>query len=59
MTPRYPVKKIIARALDAAREAGLEIGGVDVRPDGTVRVLTREATKEDAFADWKRRAANG
>ena len=54
--PTYALKKIIARAVDAAKDAGLEIGGVEVLSDGTVRVLTKDSVKSDAFSDWKRRA---
>lgn len=54
--PTYALKKIIARAVDAAKDAGLEIGGVEVLSDGTVRVLTKDSVKADAFSDWKRRA---
>lgn len=54
----YAVQKIIERAIKAAKDAGLDIGGVDVLPDGTVRVLTKESTKVDAFSDWKRERAN-
>lgn len=50
----YAVQKIIERAVKAAKDAGLDVGGVEVLPDGTVRVLTRESTKADDFADWKR-----
>lgn len=57
--PSYAVQKIIERAIKAAKDAGMDVGGVEVSPDGTVRVLTRESTKVDAYADWKRRAVNG
>ena len=33
----YAVQKIIERAVKAAKDAGLEVGGVEVLPDGTVR----------------------
>lgn len=54
----YAVQKIIERAVKAAKDAGLDVGGVEVLPDGTVRVLTKESTKVDPFADWKRERAN-
>jgi hypothetical protein len=53
--PSYAVQKIIERAVKAAKDAGLDVGGVEVLPDGTVRVLTRESAKTDAFADWQKR----
>ena len=51
----YAVKKVIDRAVRAAQDAGLEVGGFEVLPDGTVRVLTKESVKHDAFADWQKR----
>lgn len=54
----YAVQKIIERAIKAAKDAGMDVGGVEVSPDGTVRVLTKESTKVDAFSDWKRERAN-
>lgn len=53
--PAYALQKIIARAIKAAQEAGLDVGGVEVLPDGGVRVLTKESAKPDAFADWQKR----
>ena len=50
----YAVQKIIERAVKAAKDAGLDVGGVEVLPDGTVRVLTKESTQHDAFSDWKK-----
>jgi hypothetical protein len=50
----YALQKIIERAIKAAKDAGLEVGGVDVKPDGTVTVLTKDSTKVDPFADWKK-----
>lgn len=53
--PSYAVQKIIERAVKAAKDAGLDVGGVEVLPDGTVRVLTKDSAKTDAFADWQKR----
>lgn len=50
----YAVQKIIERAVKAAKDAGLDVGGVEVLPDGTVRVLTKESAQHDAFSDWKK-----
>lgn len=35
----YPRKAEIARAIDAARAAGLRVGGIEVGPQGTIRIL--------------------
>lgn len=51
----YAVQKIIDRAIKAAQDAGLEVGGFRVLPDGTVEVLTKDSMKVDAFADWQKR----
>lgn len=41
--PLYASKAISRRALETAREFGLEIGGFEMGADGTVRVLTAKA----------------
>ena len=50
----YALQKEIVRAIKAAKDAGLEVGGFDVKPDGTVSILTKDSVKSDAFADWKK-----
>jgi hypothetical protein len=35
----------------SAKAAGLEIGGVEVAPDGTIRVLSRGATEHGSDLD--------
>ncbi len=49
------MQKVIVRAVKAVKDAGLDVGGVEVLADGTVRVLTKESAKSDAFADWQKR----
>jgi hypothetical protein len=47
----------MVKAINSAKAGGLEIGGVEVAPDGTIRVLSKDATGQisgDAFEDWKR-----
>jgi hypothetical protein len=51
----YAVQKVIVRTIRAAKELGLDVGGVEVLPDGTVRVLTKDSVKTDAFAEWQKR----
>lgn len=53
--PSYALQKVIVRAVKAVKDAGLDVGGVEVLADGTVRVLTKESAKSDAFADWQKR----
>ena len=54
----YALQKVIERAIRAAKAAGLDVGGFDVRADGTVRILTKGEAQADAFSDWKRERAN-
>jgi len=55
----YPTKAKIARALDAAREAGIKIGGYEIAPDGTIRVLSEASASRpvSAYDEWKVRKA--
>lgn len=55
MTQTHAKQHLIARAIRAARDAGLEIGAVDVRPDGSIRILTPDQIKSsaDPYEDWK------
>jgi acylphosphatase len=39
------------KAMRSAKAAGLEIGGVEVAPDGTIRVLSRGATEHGSDLD--------
>lgn len=43
MTKARATKAEIARTIEAARECGLPIRGVEVGADGTIRVITAEA----------------
>lgn len=50
---KYALQRAITRAIQAAKSAGLEIGGVEIAPGGLIRVLTKGATAADAFAEWQ------
>lgn len=41
--PRYATKAAIARAVAAARACGIMPGGVELGPDGTIRILPPSA----------------
>jgi len=47
----------VTRAVKGALAAGLSVGGVEVAPDGTIRVLSGGETTEPAnlspFDEWK------
>lgn len=48
----------VERAVKAARAAGLDVGGVEVAPDGTIRVTTVTPVPSetgDPFDKWKAR----
>jgi len=36
----------MAKAIRTARDEGLEIGGIEVAPNGTIRVLTKATTEQ-------------
>jgi hypothetical protein len=51
----YPRKVEIARVMAAARAGGLDVAGIEVSPDGTIRILRADAVpqaKNDLFAEW-------
>ena len=35
----YPTQAQICRAIDAVKKSGVRVGGVEIRPDGTISVL--------------------
>lgn len=41
--PAYPGKVAIRHAIEAARAGGLDVAGVEVAPDGTIRILEARA----------------
>lgn len=46
----------VERTVKAARAAGLPIGGLEVAPDGTIRIITaeaRESVPASPFDQWK------
>jgi hypothetical protein len=57
--PAYPGKVAIRHAVEAARALGLDVGGFEVTPEGTIRVLeARALTKplgDDLFSQLEAR----
>lgn len=39
----YPTQAQIRRAVDAVKKSGLKVGGVEIRPDGTISVLSHSS----------------
>lgn len=52
---RYPTKAAIRRAVETARELGIDVGGFEVTPEGAIRVLPPQATAASEFDRWKDR----
>ena len=52
---RYPNKQTLKRLVDNARAAGIDVAGVEMAPDGTVRLLPPQATPASDFDRWKDR----
>jgi|GEM_PF-1594237 len=57
MPPRatsYPTKAEIDRVVKSMKAAGLEVGGVEITRDGTIRVLSKLANSPaSAYYRWK------
>ena len=51
----YPRRSVIERAIAAAKASGIKVGGFEVDPDGTVRILTEHSAPaaDDAYGRWK------
>lgn len=47
----------VERVLKAARAAKIDVSGVEIAPDGTIRVLTAAAAQasESPFDSWKQK----
>ncbi|HET7255605.1 MAG TPA: hypothetical protein VFJ46_17750 [Xanthobacteraceae bacterium] len=41
----------VERLIKAAKRAGLDVGGFDALPDGTVRIFTADAQKKSTLFD--------
>lgn len=53
----YPRRSVIERAIAAAKASGIKVGGLEVDPDGTVRILSERASPTDSAYDrWKAKA---
>lgn len=51
----YPSKAEIARVVGAARASGIDVAGLEVRPDGAIRLFESRAspTVQSVFDLWK------
>jgi hypothetical protein len=53
-TREYAARSQIKRVIDAARDAGIEIGGVEVTVDGTIRVLALNQVQRAPMSEFDR-----
>lgn len=54
----YPGKVALRRAIDAAKACGVDVGAVEVSPDGSIRIIDARAVPKapvDDFARWEDR----
>ena len=54
---RYATTAKIKQVVGAAKEAGVKVGGVEITPEGVIRVLSERMAAQaptDAYDDWKR-----
>lgn len=54
---RYPTQAAIDRVIRAARKAGIFVNGIEVSPDGVIRVIDRTESPQDDFERWQRSKA--
>lgn len=55
--PTYAGKVQIRHMIEAAKAAGLDVGGIEAAPDGTIRILSSQMAQptSDEFGDWERK----
>ena len=56
---RYPSKAAIDKTIAAARAAGLDIAGIEVGRDGTIRLFEARAIPKNNMAEFERLEAQG
>lgn len=52
--PAYPGKVAIRHAIEAARACGLDVAGIEVAPDGTIRIVEARALPRAAESEFER-----
>jgi len=55
--PSYAGKVQIRHMVEAAKAAGLDVGGIEAAPDGTIRILSKQLAQPttDQFDEWERK----
>lgn len=51
---RYPRKAEIERSVAAAKACGLDVAGIEVSPDGTIRIMEARAVADVPANDFDR-----
>jgi hypothetical protein len=55
----YPSSPSVQRAIRSCAKAGIAIGAVEIRPDGTIRIVTQGSITTDPANDFDRLDALG
>ena len=58
----YPSKPVIRRAIEQARELGIDVAGYEVAPGGVIRVFgpgAIAAPPRDEFEEWEQKGKLG
>ncbi|SDC29616.1 hypothetical protein SAMN05444678_102225 [Sphingomonas sp. YR710] len=50
----YPGKVAIRHVIETARDCGLDVAGIEVSPDGTIRVVEARALPKPAESEFDR-----
>lgn len=53
---RYPRKAVIERTVAAAKACGLDVAGIEVSPDGTIKIVEARAVPTPPANDFDRYA---
>lgn len=55
----YPRKVEITRMIAAAKAAGLDVAGIEVSPDGSIKLIEARAMPSKAMTEFERMEAAG
>lgn len=53
---KYPGKVAVRHAIDAAKAGGIDVGAIEVSPDGSIRIIDARMvpqTPADEFERWE------
>jgi hypothetical protein len=55
----YPGDRYIQRSILGARKAGLDVGSVEIAPDGTIRIIDKSISHRDNLDEFEQWEAAG